>query len=235
MQMALASARRSPADGLTSVRYQCQATELFPASKPQKTWDPRPYFNEYASGNVGLGHFLRVMARAVVQHVLRRLRIRGRIVLPGTRTTPRADPALGLQPGDLVRVKSRDGIAATLTPSGKNRGLWFDGDEMLPFCGTTVRVHQRVKRFIEERTGEMIELKTDALTLDGVVCSGERSLNRWFCPRALYPYWREAWLERADDGPTQSGPEPSEEMGVSDREPGAAVRHAGGAQLGGTP
>jgi hypothetical protein len=28
------------------------------------------------------------------------------------------------------------------------------------------------------------------------VCSGEWSTQRWFCPRAIYPYWRECWLER---------------------------------------
>jgi hypothetical protein len=55
-----------------------------------------------------------------------------------------------------------------------------------------------VKRFIDDRTAEMIELKTDSVTLDGVACSGERSTSRWFCPRAIYPYWREAWLERAE-------------------------------------
>jgi hypothetical protein len=29
-----------------------------------------------------------------------------------------------------------------------------------------------------------------------VVCSGDRSICRWFCPREIYPYWREFWLER---------------------------------------
>jgi hypothetical protein len=45
----------------------------------------------------------------------------------------------------------------------------------------------------------MIEIKSDCLILDGVVCSGDHSLCRWFCPRAIYPYWREAWLRRVDD------------------------------------
>jgi hypothetical protein len=44
----------------------------------------------------------------------------------------------------------------------------------------------------------MVELKNEAVTLDGVVCSGDLSLRRWFCPRAIYPFWRECWLERVE-------------------------------------
>src|SRR5262249_41602024 len=88
-------------------------------------------------------------------------------------------------------------IAKTLTPDGRNRGLPFDR-EMLPYCGSVRRVRQRMTRFIDEQTGKLVVLKTDAVTLDGVVCSGEHSACRWLCPRAIYPFWREAWLERVD-------------------------------------
>jgi hypothetical protein len=44
--------------------------------------------------------------------------------------------------------------------------------------------------------------KSDCVTLEGVVCSGERSLRRWFCPRAIYPYWRECWLRRVEPRPS---------------------------------
>ena len=44
----------------------------------------------------------------------------------------------------------------------------------------------------------MVELASDCLILDGVACSGERSSWRWFCPRAIYPWWREAWLRRVE-------------------------------------
>jgi hypothetical protein len=62
-------------------------------------------------------------------------------------------------------------------------------------------VRQRVERLIDERDGSMIDLKSDCVTLDDVVCSGEWSTRRWFCPRAIYPYWRECWLERVDGTP----------------------------------
>ena len=44
----------------------------------------------------------------------------------------------------------------------------------------------------------MVELKSDAVILEGVVCQGQHSVGRWFCPRAIYPWWRDCWLERVE-------------------------------------
>jgi hypothetical protein len=60
-------------------------------------------------------------------------------------------------------------------------------------------VKRRVERFIDERSGELVELASDAVILDGVICRGDVSYGRWFCPRAIYPWWRECWLARADE------------------------------------
>jgi hypothetical protein len=220
----------SAAGGESKTIHVCQATELNRASFRLSTYDPRPYVRELTGGNVGFGRFLRVLARAIVEQPLHKL---GRLPvypLRGTRRPGTKDPALGLRPGEIVRVKSPAEIATTLTPDGRNRGLWFDR-EMLPFCGGTYRVRQRVKKFIDERTGEMIELKTDSLTLEGVACSGERSTSRWFCPRAIYPYWREAWLQRVDGAPSDASPTAESEM----TEPvhTQPVEHVGLAQVAG--
>ena len=45
----------------------------------------------------------------------------------------------------------------------------------------------------------MLRIPKDSLILDGVVCSGERTAGCWFCPRQIYPFWREAWVERVDE------------------------------------
>jgi len=90
-------------------------------------------------------------------------------------------------------VRAKNEIASTLDASGHLRGLSFDR-EMLPYCGGTYRVQDRVRRLVDDRTGRMIEISSDCLILQGVVCSGERSPGCWFCPRAIFPYWREAWL-----------------------------------------
>jgi hypothetical protein len=70
---------------------------------------------------------------------------------------------------------------------------------MLPYCGQTRTIERKVDRFIDERTGRMVELKSDCYVLEGVVCSGNRSYGRWFCPRAIYPWWRECWLNPTEE------------------------------------
>jgi hypothetical protein len=119
----------------------------------------------------------------------------------------RVDPAaktftppapVGLRPGQLVRVRSKNEIAKTLGPDGKTRGLWFDR-EMLAFCEQTFRVKAKIERFVDEATGKLVTLKTDCYSLENVVCSGDASPGRHLCSRAIYPWWRECWLEPVND------------------------------------
>ena len=179
-------------------RYRCQATELLRSTEPIGWWDFHSFRREVACGNVGVWRFARVTIRAVIEHVLRRLHL-----FPDLPVEPRgrgsgSQDRLDLGPGELVRVRSKAEIAETLGAGGKTRGLWFDR-EMLPYCGQTHIVKRRIERFVDERTGAMVELGTDAVILDDVICGGDLSTGRWFCPRAIYPWWRECWLERADD------------------------------------
>jgi hypothetical protein len=113
-------------DGKVEQRYFCQVTELLRATERLAYWDPRPMLRELTSGNVPLGPFLKVAARAAVTETRNKLGLYPKVHVPGTRTTPMKDPPLNLQPGEFVRVKSLPGIAATLGPDGRNRGLWFD-------------------------------------------------------------------------------------------------------------
>ena len=85
-----------------------------------------------------------------------------------------------------MQVRSPTEIAATLDEDGLNRGLSFDR-EMLPYCGRTFRIKDRVRRIIDDKTGRMLNIPKDCLILDGAVCSGERSTGRWFCPRRDLP------------------------------------------------
>jgi hypothetical protein len=193
----LVSRNTASGDNNPGPRYRCQATQAVEASVRLSAKDPRSYLREYTTGNVSLFDFTRVLSRAVVMEPAKKLRLLPDPPVAGTGPSSPRTPTLGLQPGDWVRVKKREDIEATLNDKGKNKGLWFDR-EMLPFCGQVFQIRQRITRLIDERTGEMIKLTSDCVTLDGAVCSGERSLGRWFCPRAIYPYWREAWLERID-------------------------------------
>ena len=191
------AARTVQVDGRQEPRYRCQATELLRATTRLGTFDPRPYVRELTCGNVSLGRFVVVTARAALKEPLRKLGLVPEIHLKGRSDRPLEDPPRDLQPGDWVQVKSVGEIADHLDTKGRNRGLWFDR-EMMPYCGGTYRVRRRIRRFIDDRTGKMIEPKNSCVTLEGVVCSGDHSLRRWFCPRAIYPYWRETWLRRID-------------------------------------
>jgi hypothetical protein len=185
-------------EGEPTEAWRCQATEALKATEPLKTSDVRQYWRELGSGNFGLLHFLRVAVPGFVLEVAGRLRLIGAFPLRGRGTQPSQSMPLDLQPGDLVQVRSPTEIAPTLDENGRNRGLSFDR-EMLPYCGGTYRVKDSVQRIIDERTGRMIHISRDCLILEGVVCSGERSVGRWFCPREIYPYWRETWLRRVDE------------------------------------
>jgi len=187
-------------DGKDELRYRCQATELPNYTEHLRTWDPRPYVRELASGNVSLGCFLRVMSRAVVEEPQRKLGLLPNVYLPGTAQKGETFETLGLQVGELVRVKSKEEIARTLSAKGMNKGLRFDR-EMSPFCGQVFRVRRRVERFIDETKSVMVVLKNEGVLLDGAVCAGELNPTRWFCPRAIYAFWRECWLERVDPAP----------------------------------
>jgi hypothetical protein len=111
---------------------------------------------------------------------------------------------LDLQPGELVRVKSYEEILSTLNARKRNRGMSFD-KEMVPYCGGEYRVLKRVSRIINEQTGKMQEMKTPSIILDSVVCQSRYSEKRLFCPRSIYNFWREIWLERVTESELASG------------------------------
>jgi hypothetical protein len=186
-------------DGKAVEIWRCQSTQLLQAMQRRlRIFDPEPYVREYTCGNVTFGQFLRITARAAVEESAIKVGlIKAGPPLAGQAQPVAAEAPLNLQPGELVQVKSREEIAATLDARGTNRGLWFDR-EMAYFCGGTYRVRRRVTHFIDEADGRMVRLKTDAVMLDDVYCGGNLSPGRWFCPRGIYPYWREIWLRRLD-------------------------------------
>ena len=203
------AARSTDAEG---ERFTCQATELLSASTPLPWWDARQYLRDVLTGNVPARSLLRGAAYAVLDNLRRGRawlvervlamggRVRRRLGLPrvfrGGPTAP-ATPAepLDLRPGEMVRVRPREEILATLDRNSRNRGLYYD-IEMCRFSGGTYRVLRQVEQIVDEKTGRMMRLRGGCVVLEGVVCSGERSFKRRFCPRAIFPYWRQIWLRR---------------------------------------
>lgn len=185
-------------EGKRSEVWRCQATEALHASSPLKTSDLSQYWRELTNGNFRLLRLIFVSLRGFPMEIARRVGLLRPLPLKGPGSQSAAMGRLDLQPGDLVQVRSPAEIAATLDESGHSLGLSFDR-EMLPYCGRTFRVRDRVQRIIDDKTGRMLKISKDCVILHGAVCSGERSPGTWFCPRQIFPYWREAWLRRVEE------------------------------------
>jgi hypothetical protein len=87
---------------------------------------------------------------------------------------------------------------ATLNRDLRNRGLGFE-EEMARHCGRDVRVLRRVERCIDEATGRLLRMRNPCIVLEDTVCEGAYNAN---CPRSIYAFWREIWLERVEDPAT---------------------------------
>ena len=197
--------------------YVCQATQLPSATSQLQWWDLRQYVEDYRSGNVTLWRMGKGLIYSAFYHLSQTGIGLGRpmrwfydtlhVLWKGTLfphkcgEIPEGNPtpaeSLNLQCGELVRVKAHEAILRTITRDNKNRGLYWDA-ELVPYCGGTYRVLKRVTRIIDEKTGKMLEMKTPSIILDSVVCQARYSACRMFCPRSIYSYWREIWLERVN-------------------------------------
>jgi hypothetical protein len=192
-------------------RYRCQATDILNASEPLRFRQVDQFARDLQNWSV------RKIVRGLIVDVFNTWQLFSRRHLPkalwiaDSKLYPFVNGKLekgktpsgsiGLQPGDLVRIRSKEEIEATLDTTGRNRGLSFDG-EMSTYCNRTARVRARVNHIIEESTGEMIDIKSDCVMLDGVVCAAD--FHR-FCTRAIFPYWREIWLEKIEGTPDENG------------------------------
>jgi len=175
--------------------YRCQATELFRASSSMVWWEISQYLSPLWSGNIALRDFLRVGSIALFNKVQR---FRGGCEYPywegsNLKKTPTLN--LGLRPGELVKVKSKEEILKTLDSGNRNRGLWFDR-EMLRFCGGRFRVLTNVETIIQESSGKLLSLQNPCVILEGVTSQG--AYYR-FNPQNDYILWREIWLHRVDE------------------------------------
>lgn len=207
--------------------YNCQGTELPDFTQPIRRWNISQYLQDYGSGNVTLGRLGRGAVYAgfwrvhnagiglgrplrwlydVFQFIWGPYPKRPGKILPGQ---PTPTSSLNLQAGELVRVKAYEEILATLDKSRKNRGLAFDA-EMVPYCGSVHAVRTRMTRFIDEKTRKLVTMKNACILLEHVWCQSRYSDCRMFCPRSIYSWWHEIWLERVSES-TQAIPKTHKE------------------------
>ena len=184
--------------GKSSEVWRCQATEALVATTPLPTSNLAQYWRELTNGNYKLIRFLIIALRGFPIEIGRRIGLIKPTPLKGPRREWPVEEQVDFKPGDLVQVKTREEIAATLDERGFNRGLSFDR-EMLRDCGKIFRVRSRVKQVIDDKSGRMLKIRKDCVILEGSYCSGELTQGSWFCPRQIYPFWRDAWLRKVED------------------------------------
>ncbi len=114
-------------------------------------------------------------------------------------------PPLNLEPGEWAEVRPIEEINETLDAAQKYKGLYFM-PSMERYCGGHFRVFKKVKTIRLEGSGEVRQLKSPTVFLEGAYCDGERHQG---CDRACFHFWREAWLKRIP------GPEVSQEPSTS--------------------
>ncbi len=172
--------------------FSCQSRNLIKASRPLSKWSIQRYRSDFTSGVYKPSEYLQ-MALSLVFLQMRALVPQNKAdthigLAGGLRRTPTI--SLSIQPGDVVRVKSRGEIQRTLDYNGRNRGLEFT-QEMERHCEKTFRVRNRVEKMIIEQSGEMRQI-ADTVLLEGAFCDGKAHKG---CPRNCYCLWREIWLE----------------------------------------
>lgn len=120
-----------------------------------------------------------------------------------------------LRKGEVVQVRSREEILATLDPDGTLGGLPFM-PEMLQYAGQTFTVHARADKTCDtvNMTGTSREMER-TVHLSGLRCDGSAHGG---CQARCLLFWREEWLRRPDpSAPTPPTHRPPADAG--DRPP----------------
>lgn len=108
---------------------------------------------------------------------------------PSHEDVPDLAEARELQPGEWVRVRSKEEIRAMLDRCDRQEGLaWMT--TMEGCCGREFKVFRRVHKIVLESTGQIRKLKNTVL-LENAICDGI-----YGCDRSCFFFWKDAWLER---------------------------------------
>ena len=174
-------------------RYFCQSTELLTATSPLSRWNISQFIQEVSDGELSIREFFQIIFRTTLHRFLGFKEV-GSLV-GNQQSTLKGN--LGLQSGDWIDVKKSDEIQSTLNAERRNCGLEFV-PSMSEFIGGRYQVDFPIQKIILEQTGKMVRL-TNTVALKGVHCHGICVKN---CPRNNNLYWREIWLQRAEESKT---------------------------------
>jgi len=172
--------------------FSCQSTKHLKATSSLPVLDIRRYLLDIRSrtfGPVERLWSLLISLKLAVLELLCDENISAHTLRGNLKRTPTI--SLGLEPGEIVEVKSKGEILATLDFKGRNRGLEFNL-EMLKYCGEKHTVLKRLDKMIIEQTGRMRQI-ANTVILEDVTCDGKAHGG---CQRTCYCLWREIWLKR---------------------------------------
>jgi hypothetical protein len=100
-----------------------------------------------------------------------------------------------LRVGDVVQVRSKEEILATLDSDGRLDGMPFM-PEMLQFAGQTIEVAKRAHKACDTTADMGIRDVPAAVHLAGARCDGSAHDG---CQASCLLFWKEAWLKRPGD------------------------------------
>jgi hypothetical protein len=104
------------------------------------------------------------------------------------------EDSLHLRVGEIVEVRSKEEILATLDEDGKLNALPFM-PEMLKYCGQRFKVIKRADKTCDTiKTHKNRRMKA-AVHLEGVHCHGEAHGG---CQASCLLFWKETWLKRIE-------------------------------------
>ncbi|MCK4790518.1 MAG: hypothetical protein KAV87_42675 [Desulfobacteraceae bacterium] len=163
-----------------------------------RKWDARQPIWDLGMGNRSFGDLARMTFMVLGQTARWYLDSSWRATLRNAKSEPIVKPKipssqpLNLQPGELVKVKSREEILATLDSRENHKGLRFFGC-MLNDCEKRLRVLSRVHSVVDEITGRQVKGIKNTVLLEDSICTG---ISYRGCPRLCFWLWREDWLKR---------------------------------------
>jgi hypothetical protein len=171
---------------------QGQASILLKATHPVSVFNPEQYLQDKQSGTRSLSQTCVMLLSMAIKRLFWCSR---KIYRWFVRRQPKTSYLTQLlQPGDLVKVRSRQEVKELLDWERKTQGLLF-AEAMWHYCGKQFRVVKEVKRIVVEQTGVLQKVR-DTYLLEGVTCDGEAFRG---CPRMCFWFWKGVWLQKVDD------------------------------------
>lgn len=111
----------------------------------------------------------------------------------------------GIHAGDLVEIRSREEILATLDETGCIDGMPFM-PEMLRYCGRQARVVKVAHKTCDTIHYSGIRSIKDAVHLEGLLCDGAAHGG---CQAGCLLFWKTAWLKRVRPDHSEATGKPS--------------------------